>query len=159
MNRAFAGLFLSVAVAALASTASAQTLLTKNFSADPSPHYFAGQYVVYATDDQNNSGKYWDSTSWRVLTSSNLTSWKDHGPILPANIFKWASADAKAWAPEALRRSTTTVACCSAARAIAASTAAADGTDASAASMASRSAVQLRTVEPAASISTATSVS
>ena len=104
MNAVFAGLALSVAAAvaaAVTSTASAQTLLTNNFSADPSPHYFAGQYVVYATDDQNNSGKYWDSTSWRVLTSSNLANWKDHGPILPANIFKWASADAKAWAPEA----------------------------------------------------------
>ena len=100
MNAVFAGLALSLA-AAMASTASAQTLLTNNFSADPSPHYFAGQYVVYATDDQNNSGKYWDSTSWRVLTSDNLPNWKDHGPILPANIFKWASADAKAWAPEA----------------------------------------------------------
>ncbi|MET0268211.1 MAG: family 43 glycosylhydrolase [Duganella sp.] len=96
MKTIFASLLL-----AAATCASAQTLLTKNFSADPSPHFFAGQYVVYATDDQNNSGKYWDSTSWRVLTSTDLASWKDHGPILPASIFKWASADAKAWAPEA----------------------------------------------------------
>lgn len=93
---------LFVAWSALASAgAAAQTLLTNNFSADPSPHFFAGQYVVYATDDQNNSGKYWDSTSWRVLTSKDLRAWQDHGPILPANIFKWASADAKAWAPAA----------------------------------------------------------
>lgn len=86
----------------LASASHAQTLLSPNFSADPSPHVFQGKYYVYATDDQNNSGKYWDSTSWRVLTSSDLIQWRDHGPVLPANIFKWASADAKAWAPEAL---------------------------------------------------------
>jgi beta-xylosidase len=93
---------LATVLLAASACASAQTLLTKNFAADPSPHFFAGQYVVYATDDQNNSGKYWDSTSWRVLTSADLKNWKDHGPILPASIFKWASADAKAWAPEAV---------------------------------------------------------
>lgn len=80
----------------------AQTLLTQNFAADPSPHFFAGKYVVYATDDQNNSGKYWDSTSWRVLTSSDLKTWQDHGPTLPASIFKWAGTGAKVWAPEAV---------------------------------------------------------
>jgi hypothetical protein len=92
---------LAVLLMASAACAQGQTLLTKNFSADPSPHFFAGKYYVYATDDQNNSGKYWDSTSWRVLSSSDLKTWLDHGPILPANIFKWAGANAKAWAPEA----------------------------------------------------------
>src|SRR5688500_11633666 len=43
--------------------ASAQTPITSRFSADPSPHVFAGQFYVYATDDASNSGKYWDSTA------------------------------------------------------------------------------------------------
>jgi beta-xylosidase len=95
-------LLTSVSLFFIASSAFAQTLLSQNFCADPSPHYFAGKYYVYATDDQNNSGKYWDSTQWRLLTSSDLKTWQDHGPFLAANIFKWAAADAKAWAPEAL---------------------------------------------------------
>jgi beta-xylosidase len=92
----------SVILALLPMLAGAQTVISKNFSADPSPHYFAGQYYVYATDDQNNSGKYWDSTQWRLLTSPDLKTWKDQGPFMAASIFKWADPGAKAWAPEAL---------------------------------------------------------
>lgn len=93
---------LAMLAAALCAPLSAQTLLTKNFSADPSPHYFNGKYYVYATDDQNNSGEKWDSTSWRLLVSSDLANWEDKGPFLPATVFKWAAAGANAWAPEAL---------------------------------------------------------
>lgn len=92
----------AIALAMLSLPALAQSVLSKHFSADPSPHFFAGQYYLYATDDQNNSGKYWDSTKWRLLTSKDMTTWKDHGPFLAASIFKWAAADAKAWAPAAL---------------------------------------------------------
>lgn len=93
---------LASASALLAPPLQAQTLLSKNFSADPSPHYFKGKYYVYATDDQNNSGEKWDSTSWRLLTSTDLKQWDDKGPFLPATVFKWAAAGANAWAPEAM---------------------------------------------------------
>lgn len=95
-------LFTSISLIGFTAAVNAQSLLSQKFCADPSPHYFAGQYFVYATDDQNNSGNYWDSTQWRLLTSTDLKTWQDHGPFLAASIFKWAAADAKAWAPEAL---------------------------------------------------------
>jgi beta-xylosidase len=97
-------LFTSISLLWLAASTCAQTPVSPNFCADPSPHYFAGKYYLYATDDQNNSGKYWDSTQWRLLTSRDLKTWQDHGPFLAATIFKWASADAKAWAPEVLEQ-------------------------------------------------------
>jgi hypothetical protein len=93
---------LALSLALLAAPLCAQTLLTRNFSADPSPHFFKGKYYVYATDDQNNSGEKWDSTSWRLLVSSDLKKWEDKGPFLPATVFKWAAAGANAWAPEAM---------------------------------------------------------
>ncbi|KQW93604.1 alpha-N-arabinofuranosidase [Massilia sp. Root418] len=102
MKRSALALVFAAFAAALAAPLCAQTLLSKNFSADPSPHYFNGKYYVYATDDQNNSGEKWDSTSWRLLVSSDLARWEDKGPFLPATVFKWAAAGANAWAPEAL---------------------------------------------------------
>jgi hypothetical protein len=101
-KRCALALAIAVLTAPLCAPLSAQTLLTKNFSADPSPHYFKGKYYIYATDDQNNSGDKWDSTSWRLLVSSDLAHWEDKGPFLPATVFKWAAAGANAWAPEAL---------------------------------------------------------
>jgi len=78
--------------------------ISPRFSADPSPHYFAGKFYVYATDDASNSGKYWDSTTWRLFTSSDLQTWTDAGIPLAVTVFQWARPDAKAWAPEAAFR-------------------------------------------------------
>jgi len=82
--------------------------ISTRFSADPSPHHFttaAGSgFYLYATDDASNSGKYWDSTSWRLFTSPDLKTWADAGVPLDVTVFKWARPDAKAWAPEAAFR-------------------------------------------------------
>jgi beta-xylosidase len=80
--------------------AAAQTPITPRFSADPSPHFFAGQFYVYATDDASNSGTYWDSTAWRLYASKDMKTWVDKGAPLDVTVFKWAKPDAKAWAPE-----------------------------------------------------------
>lgn len=82
--------------------------IAQRFNADPSPHYFetkdGGRFYVYATDDASNSGKYWDSTTWRLYTSKDLKTWTDAGIPLDVTVFKWARRDAKAWAPEAAFR-------------------------------------------------------
>lgn len=82
--------------------------VTQRFSADPSPHYFTtadgGRFYLYATDDASNSGKYWDSTTWRLYTSKDMKTWVDAGVPLDVTVFKWARPDAKAWAPEAAYR-------------------------------------------------------
>jgi hypothetical protein len=82
--------------------------ITQRFSADPSPHYFTtadgGRFYLYATDDASNSGKYWDSTTWRLYTSPDMKTWHDAGIPLDVTVFKWARLDAKAWAPEAAWR-------------------------------------------------------
>ncbi|EGF89403.1 xylosidase/arabinosidase [Asticcacaulis biprosthecium C19] len=78
--------------------------ISPRFNADPSPHVFDGKVYVYATNDQDNSGKYWDSTDWRLFSSNDLKTWADEGSFLSVTVFKWAKPDAKAWAPEAAYR-------------------------------------------------------
>lgn len=81
-----------------------QQPITNRFSADPSPHVFDGEYYVYATDDASNSGRYWDSTAWRLYASKDMRTWVDKGAPLDVTVFKWARPDAKAWAPEVAYR-------------------------------------------------------
>jgi beta-xylosidase len=96
-------LFLASALAVGAPASAAQPI-SQRFNADPSPHFFAGKYYVYATNDQDNSGKYWDSTDWRLFSSTDLASWRDEGSFMSVTTFAWARPDAKAWAPEAAYR-------------------------------------------------------
>ncbi len=94
-----APLFLATAL-----TASPAVPVSPRFNADPSPHVFKGRIYLYATNDQDNSGKYWDSTDWRLFTSKDMKHWHDGGSFLKVDVFKWARPDAKAWAPEAAYR-------------------------------------------------------
>ncbi len=98
------GLSVILAAAAWSSPALAGSPISTRFNADPSPHVFAGKVYLYATNDQDNSGKYWDSTDWRLFTSKDLAHWQDAGSFLSVTVFKWARPDAKAWAPEAAFR-------------------------------------------------------
>ena len=95
----------TVVIAALLSfNAEAVTPISSRFNADPSPHVFEGRFYLYATDDASNSGKYWDSTTWRLYSSKDMKTWQDDGAFLNVSVFKWARPDAKAWAPEAAER-------------------------------------------------------
>lgn len=78
--------------------------ISTRFNADPSPHVYRGQVYLYTTNDQDNSGKYWDSTDWRLFTSKDMKHWQDKGSFLSVTVFKWARPDAKAWAPESAHR-------------------------------------------------------
>ena len=93
---------------ALPAAAQAAQPIAQRFNADPSPHWFqaadGGKFYLYATDDASNSGKYWDSVTWRLYTSKDMKSWQDAGVPLAVTVFKWARPDAKAWAPEAAYR-------------------------------------------------------
>jgi beta-xylosidase len=101
--RALSVICVAAALAASA-PASAAEPISQRFNADPSPHYFASKFYLYATNDQDNTGKYWDSTDWRLFSSNDLKAWKDEGSFLSVSVFKWARPDAKAWAPEAAYR-------------------------------------------------------
>lgn len=98
-------LFLMIMFSAFLSNAQSVVVdepISSRFSADPSAHFFNGKFYIYATNDQDNSGKYWDSTDWRLFSSSDLKKWKDEGSFLSVSVFSWAGKAAKAWAPGAI---------------------------------------------------------
>ncbi|MCO1658495.1 family 43 glycosylhydrolase [Pseudonocardia sp. S2-4] len=92
-------------VAGPATPAQAANPLIQRFAADPSILVANGRMYIYATDDQGNSGTYWDSSAWRVFSSSNLVDWTDHGAPFSVSGFSWATQ--YAWAPSAVQRNGT----------------------------------------------------
>lgn len=83
---------LTLAIAGAGIIQAAAQPLTQRFAADPSPHWFqtgdGGRFYLYATDDASNSGKYWDSTTWRLYTSPDMKTWADAGVPLAVTVFK-----------------------------------------------------------------------
>ena len=102
-----AGALLLLVAGSLAATGgvarAANPIIANRFVADPSAHVFNNRMYIYATDDETNSGTYWDSKVWRAYSSTNLTGWTDHGSFFGINGgFAWA--DQLAWAPTAAYR-------------------------------------------------------
>ncbi|MEV5495401.1 AbfB domain-containing protein [Nonomuraea fuscirosea] len=91
-----------LAAALIAAPAHASNPLVHRFAADPSLHVYGNRAYVYATDDESNSGTYWDSSAWRVYSSADLVNWTDHGAPFAVTGFRWATR--YAWAPSAAQR-------------------------------------------------------
>lgn len=96
--RAFAATAIGALVASAAVHAS-NPIITDRFVADPSAHVFGHRVYVYATDDSDNDGTYWNSRDWRLYSSADFVHWRDHGAIFAASRFSWAHG--LAWAPDA----------------------------------------------------------
>src|SRR5690606_11168974 len=92
----------TLAMALIAAPAHASNPLVHRFAADPSMHVYNNRVYVYTTDDESNSGTYWDSDAWRVYSSSDLVNWTDHGAPFSVGGFAWATRSA--WAPSAAQR-------------------------------------------------------
>jgi beta-xylosidase len=76
--------------------------IVSRFVADPAARVFNDRMYVYNTDDQSNSGNYWDSKVWHAYSSGDLVTWQDEGTVLSLSVFKWASVNA--WAPDVVSR-------------------------------------------------------
>jgi hypothetical protein len=99
---AVTALVVASAVTGPGQAGAANPVIADRFVADPSAHVFNGRMYLYLTDDETNSGKYWDSKSWRSYSSADLVDWNDHGDVFSVSGFSWASQ--YAWAPEAAER-------------------------------------------------------
>ncbi|MGN0163670.1 MAG: family 43 glycosylhydrolase [Candidatus Ornithomonoglobus sp.] len=74
--------------------------IIKGFYADPDIACFDGKFYIYPTTD---GGENWNSTSFKVFSSDNLTDWKDEGVILDLADVPWTGGQ-RAWAPAIDRR-------------------------------------------------------
>jgi len=72
-------------------------LVTNIFTADPSGRVFNGRLYVYTSHDLPDA-TYWDMVDWRLLSTADLVTWKDHGSIFGVKDFAWATH--WAWAPD-----------------------------------------------------------
>ena len=78
----------------------ANPLVTNIFTADPTGRVFGDRLYVYTSHDQADA-TYWDMVDWRLLSTADLKTWKDHGSIFRVNDFAWASR--WAWAPDCVQ--------------------------------------------------------
>ena len=75
-------------------------LVTNIFTADPSGRVFNGRLYVYTSHDLPDA-TYWDMVDWRLLSTADLVTWKDHGSIFRVKDFAWATH--WAWAPDCVQ--------------------------------------------------------
>lgn len=78
--------------------AKADNPIVKNiFTADPSARVFGDRLYVFTSHDQPDA-TYWDMKDWRLLSTADMATWKDHGSIFSLKGFAWATR--WAWAPD-----------------------------------------------------------
>ena len=75
-------------------------LVTNIFTADPTGRVFDGRLYVYTSHDEADA-TYWDMVDWRLLSTADLVTWKDHGSIFGVKDFAWATH--WAWAPDCVQ--------------------------------------------------------
>lgn len=79
-------------------TITAQNPIIKNiFTADPAPIVHKGTLYLYtghdvATEQDTN----YKMADWRVYSTTDMATWKDHGSPLSPSTFSWATGDAYA---------------------------------------------------------------
>jgi hypothetical protein len=83
-------------------------LITHEYMADPSAHYFDGRVYVYPSHDRatdikfNDKGDQYDMVDYHVLSMDSIGApVTDHGAVLRVEDVPWASK--QLWAPDAAR--------------------------------------------------------
>ena len=75
-------------------------LVANIFTADPTGRVFNGRLYVYTSHDLPDA-TYWDMVDWRLLSTTDVKTWRDHGSIFRVKDFAWASR--WAWAPDCVQ--------------------------------------------------------
>lgn len=73
------------------------------YSADPGSLAYKDRFYIYTGRDQaSEKGRWFNMREWRVLSSSDMVNWTDHGPKLKPVVFSWSNGDA--WASQCVVR-------------------------------------------------------
>lgn len=70
-------------------------------STDPAPYVDNDRLYVLTGHDEEGADFFW-MNDWRLISTSDLANWTDHGSPLAQCDFKWA--DDRAWAPQLIKR-------------------------------------------------------
>ncbi|ATQ75894.1 glycoside hydrolase [Massilia violaceinigra] len=81
----------------------ANPIVSNMFTADPAALVDKGRVYVYVGHDEAKADeKNFVMNEWRVYSSCDMKTWKDHGSPLKYSTFKWAGRDA--WAGDITKR-------------------------------------------------------
>ena len=81
----------------------ANPIVTDIFTADPAAIVDNGRVYLYVgRDEAPAGGTEYIMNEWRVYSSCDMKSWKDHGSPVQYTTFKWAGRDA--WAGDVIKR-------------------------------------------------------
>ncbi|MBP1676499.1 MAG: glycoside hydrolase family 43 [Bacteroidetes bacterium] len=76
-------------------------IVQTHFGPDPAPMVYKGTVYAYVGDDIPGTDFYY-MTKWRVLSSTDMVNWKDHGSPISLESFSWARD--RAWAAQCIER-------------------------------------------------------
>lgn len=73
------------------------------YTADPAAMVYEGTFYVYAGhDEQEEKGEGFLMNDWYLFSSTDMLVWKNHGSVLKAKDFSWASG--QAWASHVIEK-------------------------------------------------------
>lgn len=90
-----------VAIASMNISFADNPIVQTHFGPDPAPMVYNGTVYAYIGDDIPGTDFYY-MTKWRVLSSTDMVNWTDHGSPLSLESFKWARD--RAWAAQCIER-------------------------------------------------------
>jgi arabinoxylan arabinofuranohydrolase len=76
-------------------------IVQTHFGPDPAPMVYNGTVYAYVGDDIPGYDFYY-MTKWRVLSTTDMVNWTDHGSPISLESFKWARD--RAWAAQCIER-------------------------------------------------------
>ena len=91
-----------LAAFAQAAAPGSNPIIRDKFTADPAPLVVGDRLYLYVGHDQAQRDEMFNMREWLVYSTTDMTSWTDHGPIMKVADFKWAKADA--WASQAIEK-------------------------------------------------------
>ena len=77
-------------------------IIRDKFTADPAPLVVGDRLYLYVGHDQAQRDEMFNMREWLVYSTTDMTTWTDHGPIMKVADFTWAKA--VAWASQAIEK-------------------------------------------------------
>ena len=90
------------AASAQAAAPGSNPIIRDKFTADPAPLVAGDRLYLYVGHDQAQRDEMFNMREWLVYSTTDMTTWTDHGPIMKVADFTWAKA--VAWASQAIEK-------------------------------------------------------
>ncbi|MDR0541674.1 MAG: family 43 glycosylhydrolase, partial [Dysgonamonadaceae bacterium] len=81
---------------------STNPIIKDKFTADPAAMVYNNTVYLYVGHDEAKGNELFTMNEWLCYSSTDMKTWKAHGPIMRVTDFKWAIKDA--WAAQVVER-------------------------------------------------------